>query len=148
MKANKYNPKIPVRSFGLPPDWLHPELAYRVTIDIKPKIVKIQYPLGSQYSYSLAGHYIIMSPSHFNEYEYDENKAQVIRDVSSLLPGRHAVHSIMKDRVLVYCDEWIDPVVLKLARIENMGRWAIENRRHIPDQKINHLANSLVSRIV
>lgn len=116
MKPDRYNPKIPIRNDGhWPADWLYPECILRVHIAITPIVIPTTFPT-IQWSPSGYGCYKVMY--HENDFETPYNNTlEVLRN---LMMGPYVViHSDQYREIVLYCNEWLNDVVIKLAQDAN-----------------------------
>jgi hypothetical protein len=151
MKPNKYNPQIPNKFDGQGPlDWKFRHYELRVTLYVTPVRMPWQFPPHLRKYQAYARQYLAFFPTY--DYDYETPHGDTIEALEQLMPGSYQVVSSDDFKtVTVYCDEWIDRVVIRLARDPEkptaLDRAQIEYRRKPSRRKVNYLVKSLISSL-
>ena len=152
MKPNKYNPKIPNKYDGhTPSDWKYPGYEMRVTLYVTPDRVPYQIPQHllrymNQYSYQFQG----LFPMYTDD--FDTPCQNTIEALQQLMNGAYVAEP-MDDcqQIVVYCNQWLDPVVIKLSHDPEMptalNRAKVERRKKMLRARISNETRGLLSKI-
>lgn len=106
MKRDPYNPQIPKRYDGqCVPGWLYPTFMVRVTITIKPNTIK---RTGRGYN----AWYL----PQWYELDYQTPYDNTVRAITEMLFDSRVIPCNDNQRIVVYCQEWLDRVVIQLSK--------------------------------
>jgi hypothetical protein len=141
MNDKPWDRRIPVKDDGYTNDWVDARYCHRIKLKIEPIRIRQTITLPP----ILAGFGAPVFEYWFND--FDAGYQRAVDTLVQLMPCGYQVFRLGHDGMVVYCDEWIDAAVLRLAQSdEAIMRYVETETRHVRVKRANPFLNSLMKR--